>query len=198
MAETLLSPSGILLYGRVLQDITFTFVEPDTQDPNASVPPPPRRGDHRFLRNQLAAGRDASTGDPIPEERPYLARIYGFSYEGRYYDLPKPAIFLVHGLGVDPEQPPSTSSADMVGVARRYDTFAENIRVWSYDRADFSVRLDVETGPFEKILIEALLGLGGAKPSMGGAVYGKMGGAVYSSVGGAKAGLKSGRGYGDE
>ena len=33
---------------------------------------------------------------------------------------------------------------------------AGDIMVWEYDRADFSLRLDVESGPLERILIEAL------------------------------------------
>ena len=52
---------------------------------------PPRRGDNNFLERQLRA------------EGARLARIYAFSYEGHYYDLPKPALFLVHGPGSDPE-----------------------------------------------------------------------------------------------
>ncbi len=29
--------------------------------------------------------------------------------------------------------------------------------MWEYDKGDFSIRLDVETGPFEQILLEAAL-----------------------------------------
>ncbi|MCP4470849.1 MAG: hypothetical protein GY815_09210 [Gammaproteobacteria bacterium] len=29
-----------------------------------------------------------------------------------------------------------------------------DIKVWSYDKADFSVRLDVDSGPLEDILLE--------------------------------------------
>ena len=54
-------------------------------------PPPPRLGGNNFLQAQLAS----------PGAR--LARIYAFSYEGHYYDLGTPAIFLVHGPGRDPE-----------------------------------------------------------------------------------------------
>lgn len=153
MPETLLSPSNVLLYGRVLQDLKYKFVPLDKPGPNQTASPPPRLCSNNFLLNQLNK-RDV-----------YLARIYGFSYEGHYYDLPRPAIFLVHGPGDDPELPRpaaprarvsrAPSDADRTGTANQDYSFAEDMRVWSYDKADFSVRLDVETGPFEQILLEA-------------------------------------------
>ncbi len=153
MPETLLSSSNVLLYGRVLRDLKFEFVPPDKPGPNQKTSPPPRLCSNNFLLNQL------KKGDVHP------ARIYGFSYEGHYYDLPRPAIFLVHGPGDDPELPRpaaprarvsrAPSDADRTGTANQDYSFAEDMRVWSYDKADFSVRLDVETGPFEQILLEA-------------------------------------------
>jgi hypothetical protein len=35
----------------------------------------------------------------VPLQTPNLARIYGFSFEGAYYGLPRPSLFLVHGPG---------------------------------------------------------------------------------------------------
>lgn len=169
MAETLLSPSGILLYGRVLEDVTFQFVDPHTRGRAAPADPPPRLGGNKFLQAQLAAGRD---GEPDPNLVARLARVYGFSYEGHYYDLPKPAIFLVHGDGADPpdlrhdpEGPRpddarvsrAPADVDRTGVALTDSSFSEDMRVWAYDKGDFSIRMDVETGPFEQILLEAVL-----------------------------------------
>ena len=74
MPETLLSPSSILLYGRTVTDLQVT---------PAAVPGRAAQ----LLQGQLSASNAR------------FARIYGFSYEGRYYDLSKPAIFLVHGDG---------------------------------------------------------------------------------------------------
>ena len=82
MAETLLSPSNVLLYGRAIDDLS---IKPGSHEPG----PSPRKGHNNFLDKQLQ-GKDCK-----------LARIYGFSYEGHYYDLAKPALFLVHGDGVD-------------------------------------------------------------------------------------------------
>ena len=44
-------------------------------------------GGNQFLRAQLNAPNAG------------FARIYGFSFEGHYYDLAKPVIMLVHGPG---------------------------------------------------------------------------------------------------
>jgi hypothetical protein len=97
-----------------------------------------------------------------------LARIYAFSYEGHYYDLAKPALFLVHGNGVPAETlaaaaPPASRVAvapdttDQFGVAATAKSFTSDMQVWSYDKGDFSIRMDVETGFFEHILLEVEL-----------------------------------------
>ena len=148
MAETLLSPSNILLYGRVLEDLEF-------KAPGMKAP---RLGDNNFLLTQLEAGSDKKKDKGPP---PTIARIYGLSFEGHYFDLAKPALFVVHGPGKDandekPENryalaPPDT---DHTGVAAQGFTFSDDMKVWSYDKGDFSVRLDVETGPLEDILLE--------------------------------------------
>jgi hypothetical protein len=176
MPETLLSLSNILLYGRVMVDLQYVGPTP-VKDPIDDVHPPepqqctlfpvpespPRLGGNTFLQEQL----DADRGLAAKEAK--LARIYGFSYEGHYYDLAKPAIFLVHGPGNDPEAwRPETmlpgarydrapSDADRSGIARTGTSFAEDMRVWSYDKGDFSIRLDPETGPLAQILLDVEL-----------------------------------------
>jgi hypothetical protein len=143
--------------------MTSTIPEPQQCTLFPVPEPPPRLGDNNFLQNQLDADREDSTKEPK------LARIYGFSYEGHYYDLAKPAIFLVHGPGNDPEAwRPGTalpdarfdrapSDGDRSGIARTATSFAEDMRVWSYDKGDFSIRLDPESGPLEQILLQAEL-----------------------------------------
>lgn len=175
--ETLLTPSTILLYGRELVDLRLVPGE-EREPPGPPVsgqgqtadsplplkPPeePPRKSANKFLENQLNH----------PEAR--LARIYGFSYDGHYYDLPKPAIFLVQGPGSDPEAfrpghmipnarvSRAPADVDRTGVAKSASSFSEDIRVWSYDKWDFSLRLDPDSGPLDQILLERCLGGGGA------------------------------------
>ena len=77
--ESLLSPTSIKLYGREFAPFTV----------GAAADFPANLGASQFLRAQLTAA-DAR-----------FARIYGFTYEGQYYDLPRPTIFLVHGAGTE-------------------------------------------------------------------------------------------------
>ena len=180
--ETLLSASAVKLYGRVIRGLNIKLENARDE-----------LGNNRFLRAQLEAQID-SAGNPAP---PRLARIYGFSYYGRYTPLSRPAIFLVHGRGTpaspqapavlqkdptkqgvfvvdvekDNEEPENNSDAaskgpfvgrlstgpndiDRTGEAAKNAEFAAGIRVWEYDRADFSLRLDIDSGPLERILID--------------------------------------------
>ena len=159
MAESLLSPSGIKLYGREFPGFSAANL------PGGSL------GDNSFLRKQIEAAGAR------------FARIYGFSYEGSYYSLPRPTIFLVHGGG-DPTFPPvpetpgppevaggppaalahtpphsqmaqGPSDTDQSGVPNKNWDFSSDIYVWDYDKGDFSLRLDVTAGTFEDILLEA-------------------------------------------
>jgi hypothetical protein len=156
MPETLLSPSNILLYGREITDLVVVHAanEELTHRPFVAA----REGQNLFLQRQLQ------------ESDSRLARIYAFSYEGYYYDLPKPALFLVHGAGEDPDRKvpggpgaPGPRAArgpdevDRTGVGAQEYSFSEDMKVWSYDKGDFSIRLDVETGSFEQILLDAIL-----------------------------------------
>jgi hypothetical protein len=167
MPETLLSPSNILLFGRVVEDLK---IEPG--------------GNHSpFIRARTGGNRDLETQltkDEPNIKEPVIARIYSFSYEGAYYDLPRPALFLVHGDGFlvtndspkrgEIEGSPSESNApgepSLTGVAAADFQFADEIRAWSYDKADHTIRMDVETGEFEDVLLNMFFGGGG--PSVSG------------------------------
>jgi hypothetical protein len=146
--ESILSPSLIRLYGR-----TITEIQLNLGAGAGSTASLQNLGANQFLKQQLDA---RSAG---------LARIYGFSFEGHYYDLSKPVIMLVHGTGVLIGTPPSIDEADE--AARDWE-FAAGLSYWEYDKGDFSLRMDVETGPFERILLDAML-FGGGRSFYGGA-----------------------------
>ena len=158
MAETLLSSSNVLLYGRKLTDVAL---KTDPGDVNANPHNADQLGSNEFLRQQAKDQASAPT----------LARIYAFSFEGHFYDLARPVVFLVHGDG-DPAGPAvpehrghaagagneakgavPPGSVDLSGVAAKSWDITENIRVWSYDKGDYSIRMDIETGMFEDILL---------------------------------------------
>ena len=100
-----------------------------------------------------------------------FARIYAFSFEGYYYELPRPVLFLVHGEGIPASEArtglfgkPRASRApgdpSLTGIGQADFQFSDDIMVWSYDKADYTIRMDVETGMFEDVLLAAMLGGG--------------------------------------
>ena len=119
----LLDNSRILMYGRVLKGVTLDAAKADTLV------------DAALLKSRAGVKQ--------------LATIYGFEFEGHYYDLPTPAVMLVHG---NPQTPAKAGAA-----VQSDPKLMSDIKVWTYDKGDYSVRLDVSSGPLEEILLgEAL------------------------------------------
>lgn len=147
-SESLLPGSSIRLFGRVLDD----SLKIDTSKIGRSL------GDSL---KRLPTGAEAK-----------LARIYGFSLDGQYVDLARPTIFLVHGDGTpvtsSPVEPagaeagdvplPSQPTSNPTGLPIEPPRFADDLQVWEYDQEDFLLRIDVEVGPLERILLDAEFG----------------------------------------
>lgn len=151
--ETLLGISSIYLFGRQLEDIQ---IKGKYEEGFGG----PVLGANQYLRAQFMA------------EGARLARIFAFSFEGCLFELGRPTIFLVHGLGMKIDEPApndkdgnvvygrlvrSPGSSAVTGLGRQTGGFAKDLRVWIYDKADFSMRLDAETGTLEQILLAAEL-----------------------------------------
>jgi hypothetical protein len=49
------------------------------------------------------------------------------------------------------------ASADETGVAAQSYSYSSDMMMWTYEKADLSIRMDVETGSFEQILLESVL-----------------------------------------
>lgn len=158
MTETLLSPSNVLLFGRKVSDIAI--VEPDARTGGKKDP---RHGPSAAARKGLAGQLEQQL---LARENPVFARIYGFSFEGIYYDLPRPVLFLVHGDGTlatevrgeTPKRARAPGEPSLTGLGAADFDLADDIMAWSYDKADYTIRLDVETGMFEQVLLDAMLG----------------------------------------
>lgn len=133
MGETLLDASKIVLFGFPMDDLTHTPLSGDELTANAST------GHNHFLSDQLANGSGTR-----------FARIYGYSYVGKYYELEVPTIVLVHGDG-DPAT--NLSAADTQIAAQDFD-FSSDLKCWAYDQADFSIRLDMSSGPLSQLLLD--------------------------------------------
>ena len=139
----------------------------------------PNRNFFLYPHGGRALGANSHLGQQLDSPDASFARIYGFSHEGTYYDLPEPALFLVHGDGDDPVGPLGATTAvrvaraplppSVTGVGAADFQLAEEIRVWSYDKADYTIRLDVQTGMFEQVLLDIFFGGGGGGPGVSGA-----------------------------
>ena len=118
MAEKLLDGSGIRLFGQEIVGIQ--------------------------LADDALASEFGGIADRIKQPggaAPRFARIYGFSYEGQYFDLARPVIFLVWGDG--------SAAGDSLpgsGFVPKPPHLAAETMVWKVDASDLTVRLDVEVG----------------------------------------------------
>jgi hypothetical protein len=108
-------------------------------------------GANRFLRQQLE------------QEGARLARIYAFSYEGTFYNLPKPAVYLVHGKGRSMREfaaiAGGKASVSASGVVARDFGFELDVRFWEYDKSDYTLRCDICSGTFDEMLLDAALSM---------------------------------------
>jgi hypothetical protein len=135
--ENLLNPSQVKLFGRVFNGLILG----DVADKNTFG--------NKLLLEQLQGG----TGD---QSKAQLARIYGFAYEGNYYKLPAPSIFLVHGPGRNALEEKPTSVTNW-GVEAKDERFADDVLVWEYDKEDMSIRIDTVAGFLSEILLDYAL-----------------------------------------
>ena len=98
-----------------------------------------------------------------------FARIYGFSFEGHYYKMPRPLLFLLaapgeqDGVAVnarDPQEP-------VAGGVREFNTrftgvegmdwqFGRDILVWAVDKHDIAVCLDLDIGTYDRVLLQSM------------------------------------------
>lgn len=132
MPETLLSPSSVLLFGRVVEDLQ---IQPTGGDAT------PSDGHLERLLHAPGAG---------------IARVYGFGHDGQYHVLPGPALFLVQGTG----EPAASALADlklhpdepMAEAGTAALSLPEDLRVWICDKSDFTLRMDVQSGTFDQLL----------------------------------------------
>jgi hypothetical protein len=158
LQESLLSDSTIRLFGREMKDIQLADLA-KRQEAYGFPPAGPqgakkaamalqgdlkRRSANRLLGNQLLAA-DAR-----------IARIYLFSFQNEIFNLVKPALFVVNGEGVPIKVDGNLASATGVGELSGY--LGTDLNVWAYDRDDLSIRLDIMTGTFDRILLDYEIG----------------------------------------
>ncbi|MEX3011163.1 pentapeptide repeat-containing protein [Hoeflea sp. TYP-13] len=157
MPETLLSASNIVLFGRVVEDISIVTPKGNkSHSPSVAT----SKGTSSGLQQQLTRPDWGDFSAGTREKLARFARIYGFSYEGAYFEVGVPVLFLVHGDGVAP------ASLKVPGPDPDDKNFYNDLRAWSYDRGDETMRLDIDSGTFEQVLLSTI-GEGG--PGVSGA-----------------------------
>lgn len=141
MTETLSTSSMIVVFGRVVEDLAIMGGDSASGE-----------GAMTALTGQQAAtgGKKKAPGKPSRK----FARIYGFSYDGAYFETLTPTLFLVRGDGVP------AADAPVPGPNPRDKAFFESLRAWTVDRTDETVRLDVDSGKYENVLLD-MIGDGG-------------------------------------
>jgi hypothetical protein len=137
------------MYGRVVKALTLDVTSTDLTTPGF--------GTNAWLQKQLTQQEVASNKQMTGSR---LARIYAMSFEGAFYNLPKPAVFVVHGEGKAVSNPGFASAGtamDESGLPVREFAWESDIRYWEYDKEDVSLRLDIVAGTLDEILIDATL-----------------------------------------
>jgi hypothetical protein len=142
--ETLLTPSLVRLFGRSFTGLLLN--EKDYSDTRDEMP---------YAPNQLYTNLSA---DAEGKRKPGLATIYGFSYEGNYYKMSAPAVFLVHGPGIDVTAGQDPIPLGVLGVEFKDEVFAADVKMWAYDKLDQVVRVDISSGWLEDLLLNCELG----------------------------------------
>ncbi len=92
---------------------------------------------------------DESKSPPAQHDTKKFVRVYGFGYEGGYYDLDAPIIMLLDG-------PAGNVSSDTPVDVK--NAFSPTINEWVVEKSVDSIRLDSLDGSIEDILLEVELG----------------------------------------
>ena len=162
--ETFLEPTRIFLFGKPFPTLVYDptpmsggtteypreFEEIKVPEVGAELPMPPGRVEQALHQAAEAKG--------------IFARIYGFSYEGHYYKMPRPLLFLVRGEEDRTRMPEESNTGyrqfntRFVGVEARDWQFGNDIRVWAVDKHDIAVSLNLQIGTYSEVLLESLAG----------------------------------------
>ena len=166
LKETFFEVTRIWLFGKHFTALTYVRSEmvsefspyklPAVANPMPDLPMQPERAERALRRQQTTAAPLPATSDP------YFARIYSFSFEGHYYKLPRPLLFLVSGTPVQPQGSgtgqgnPDFFNTCETGLPAKEWNFSDDILAWKVDRKDIAVCLDIEIGDYEGLLLNPM------------------------------------------
>lgn len=139
MPETLYSEATIHLFGRAMSDLSLR----PRGDADAAGDGDADRVEVRECEDvgpiQGTLGRGGRT----------IARIYAFAFQNEYVELASPALFVLRDNGQ-----PIDDGLDLTGLSRIPEELNEDLTVWRVEREDLTVRLDVMTGSFNRVLLD--------------------------------------------
>ncbi len=105
--------------------------------------------------------KDSSNKTKIASSQKFI-RVFGFSFNGIYTEMGSATLFAVSGNG--------TAAKDVkVPGPKGSDAFVKDLRAWTCNRSDDAMRLDIDSGTYDEILIEGAaeegMGVSGARVS---------------------------------
>lgn len=179
LIETFLEPTRIFLFGKPFPNLVYNPAAMSVGGPTAVHNLGETSTSLREFEDYSASAPASAVEEapqtqlPMPpslveqtlrqaEDGGLFARIYGFSFEGHYYKLPRPLLFLVHDVGSsrDPEEPDSGGwrqfNTRFVGVEGKDWQFGSDIRVWAVDKHDIAICLDLDIGSYDQVLLQSL------------------------------------------
>jgi hypothetical protein len=139
---SLLAPSTVRLFGREL--ITLDLVAGRAAQVST---------DSRYKGESPLAGL-------LKQTNLHLAYILAFSYEGRYAPFHTPALFIVRTPGDPVVEAGKAIDPARLGLAHLDGTitFASDLKYWTYDRSDQTIRLDLASGTLQQLVIDSETG----------------------------------------
>ncbi len=138
LGEGLFAPATVRLFGRLFGGLEIKDL-----------------GLNKFSSNPLiAALRNQAGKESELDKEKKLARIYGFSYQGNYYKMSTPAVFLVYGEGEEVVAGYEDAiTLSKMGVEFKDAVFSKEVRVWPADQLDVAVRIDITIGWLSDVLL---------------------------------------------
>jgi hypothetical protein len=136
MPENLICDGTIHLFGRKSDDLTLSTATYGNGAVATAV-------SHAVTKADAAATK----GD----KGQTIARIYAFAFQNEFFELASPALFIVSNhkgkVGAGP-------TLDFTGLSRTPANLNPELDVWTVERDDLTVRLDIMAGTFTRVLLD--------------------------------------------
>ena len=100
------------------------------------------------LFGKIVTDLKIESSDKSSKTKPAFARIYGFSFGGEYVEMAGSTFFVVNGPG----KPALSTDVNVPGMDDDLE-FYKTLKTWSYPKSEQAMRMDMDAGTFEQILL---------------------------------------------